>query len=217
MRLRIFAFVVVLTCFVSAVANGNKLEPAGAFADPSASQSLRDALEPNGHRVILEDGNAHCEIWLRKALPTGAKTEVPGAIYTDIPDSTLIGVISFSKPVTDFRGQGIKPGVYTLRYTLHPVDGNHLGISPIRDFLVLIPVSADQDIDAKYKFEELAKLSTKASGTNHPAVLSLVTAEGEALSVKANDHNHIVFSVKLKTASGADLPVAFIVKGIAEQ
>lgn len=209
--------IILLSLSAIASANGNKLESVGAFSDQSASQSLRDSLEPGGQRVILEDGSAHCDIWLRKALPAGAKTEVQGAIYTDFSESLLIGVISFSKPATDFRGQGIKPGAYTLRYTLHPVDGNHLGISPVRDFLVMIPVSVDQNPDAKYKFEELAKMSTKASETNHPAVISLVAAEGGSPSVKANDHHHIVFSAKIKAASGSETPIAFVVKGIAEQ
>jgi hypothetical protein len=218
MRIRLVSLALVLFSFVTIVsANGNKLEAIGAFSDGSASQQLRDSLEPSGQRVILEDGGAHCDIWLRKALPAGAKNEVQGAIYTDLSESSLIGVISFSKPVTDFRGQGIKPGAYTLRYALHPVDGNHLGISPVRDFLVMIPVSVDQTPDAKYKFEELAKMSTKASETNHPAVISLVTAEGGSPSVKANDHHHIVFSSKVKSASGSDIPVAFVIKGIAEQ
>jgi hypothetical protein len=98
------------------------------------------------------------------------------------------------------------------------VDGNHLGISPIRDFLVMIPVSADQNPDAIYKFEELIKLSTKASGTNHPAVISLAMPDaGAAPSVAENDQGHVIFAAKLKTQSGGDTPIAIIVKGRAEQ
>jgi len=218
MRISTFSLAVILFFFIGAVsANGNKLESIGAFTDQSASQSLRDSLEPAGNRVILEDGNALCDIWLRKAIAVGAKSEVQGAIYTDLSESALIGVITFAKPATDFRGQGIKAGTYTIRYALHPVDGNHLGISPIRDFFVLIPVAVDQNPDGKYKFEELMKMSIQASGTNHPAVLSLVTAEGGGPSVKADDHNHIIFSAKAKTSSGSELPLSFVVKGIAEQ
>lgn len=217
MRIRIFSIALILFIVGVATANGNKLEPVGSFSDAAASQSLRDSLEPSGHRVILEDGNALCDIWLRKALTVGAKTEVQGAIYTNISESTVIGVISFAKATTDFRGQAIRPGAYTLRYTLHPVDGNHLGISPVRDFLVLTPVADDQNPDAKYKFEEMTKMSTKASGTNHPAVLSLVAAEGGEPKVKANDHHHLVFSAKIKNVSSAEMPIAFVVKGIAEQ
>jgi len=76
----------------------------------------------------------------------------------------------------------------------------------------------DPNPDAAFKFEELAKLSAKASGTNHPAVLSLVSARREraAPAVTADEQNHTIFAAKVKTASG-EMPIAFIVKGVAEQ
>ncbi|MFY9610268.1 MAG: hypothetical protein WAU45_16845 [Blastocatellia bacterium] len=196
--------------------DGNKVESIGALAEAGASELLKKALEPAGSRVSLADG-AYCDIWLRAGVASG-KTEAQGAIYTSLGESALIGVIAFTRATTDFRGQPLKPGVYTLRYGLHPADGNHMGISPIRDFLVMIPIAMDQNPDAQFKFEDLMKMSTKASGTNHPAVLSLASSDQAAApGVAANDHGHLVFSSKLKTQSGSDMPVAFIIKGIAEQ
>lgn len=211
--------VLLLLVPVFALAEGGKLEQVGAFSGEGASESVKAALEEKGHRVILSDGTAFCDIWLRKSLPTGAKSDVPGGIYTSIPESAVVGVISFPKPTTDFRGQPIKAGAYTMRYSIHPADGNHMGISPYRDFLVLVPIASDQDVNAKIKFEDLMKLSAKTGGTNHPAPLSLVYAEGEGSlpSVTQNDHGHVVFAAKIKTASGSEMPIAFIVKGIAEQ
>jgi hypothetical protein len=202
---------------LSALAEGSKVESVGAYAEPSASESLRKALDQKGSRVILSDGAPYCEIWLRAAIPTG-KTEAPGAIYTTFGESALIGVITFTKQTNDFRGQAIKAGSYTLRYALHPTDGNHLGISPVRDFLVLIPVAADQNVDAQYKYDELMKMSMKASGTNHPAVLSLLTPEGKpaAPATKENESGHVVFTTTAKSSGGADLPISFVAKGIAE-
>jgi hypothetical protein len=177
---------------------------------------LKKALEPSGSRVSLVDG-AYCDIWLRAGVPSG-KTEAQGAVYTSLGESTLIGVIVFARATTDFRGQPLKPGAYTLRYGLHPTDGNHLGISPVRDFLVLIPVAGDQNPDARFKFEELMKMSSKASGTNHPAVISMVMSEAPtAPKVNANEHGQVVFSSKMKTQTGPEAPIAFIIKGIAEQ
>lgn len=215
------AFVLVLLALAASVSarvivDGNKVEPIGAFTDAGASDALKKALEPAGSRVSLADG-PYCDIWLRAGVPSG-KTEAQGAVYTSLGESALIGVIAFTRPTTDFRGQPLKPGVYTLRYGLHPADGNHMGISPIRDFLALIPVALDQTPDAQFKFEELMKMSTKASGTNHPAVLSLVSADKSAgPRVAPNDHGQLVFASKLKTQSGSELPIAFVVKGIAEQ
>lgn len=199
------------------LADGGKVEATGAFSDPAASESVRKALEPKGSRVTLPDGTAACEIWLRSAAPAG-KTETPGAIYKTLGESSLIGVITFPKATSDFRGQSIKPGAYTLRYALHPSDGNHLGISPVRDFLVMIPIGVDQNADAQYKFEELVKMSAKASGTNHPAVISLALPEVKpAPTLVENEHGHLVFVTRIKSQSGADVPIAFVVKGVAEQ
>ncbi|HSF25568.1 MAG TPA: hypothetical protein VLE20_15190 [Blastocatellia bacterium] len=221
MSRRSFLITLVLFALSSSAAggirvDGNKVESIGPLADAGASELLKKALEPAGSRVSLADG-AYCDIWLRSGVPSG-KLEAQGAIYTSLGESTLIGVIAFTRATTDFRGQPLKPGVYTLRYALHPVDGNHMGISPIRDFLVMIPIAMDQKPDAKFKFEELMKTSTKATGTNHPAVLSLASPDqATPPRVAPNDHGHLVFSSKLKTQQGSDMPIAFIVKGIAEQ
>ena len=69
------------------------------------------------------------------------------------------------------------------------------------------------------KFEELAKMSTKVTGTNHPGVLSLVQLDS-ALSVPkvaADESNHIVISAAIKSQSGAVMPIAIVIKGHAEQ
>jgi hypothetical protein len=196
-----------------------KVESVGPLAEPSVSEPVRTALEPSGYRVLLADGAPACELWLRKGLTTQAKADTQGGTYSLFPDSALIGVISFSRQTTDFRGQAIKPGFYTLRYALHPVDGNHLGISPNRDFLLMSPVSSDRDPGAQFKFEDLVKMSKQASGTNHPAGLSLISPEGQKTVPTAfqDDSRHTVLIAALKPASGADIPIALIVKGMAEQ
>ena len=209
-------FLTLLFSLAALAADGGKVENVGAFADQSAPEAVRKALAPNGYRVTLADGGVACEVWFRATVPAG-KTDASGAVYTTLPEGALIGVITFPKAANDFRGQAIKAGTYTLRYEVHPTDGNHMGISPIRDFLLLVPVAADPNPETNYKFEELVKLSAKASGTNHPAVMSLAApASGAAPSVTTDEHNHAVFAAKVKTASG-DMPIAFVVKGVAEQ
>jgi hypothetical protein len=217
---RSFKFTLLLIALISSaklIADGNKVEAIGAYADPGASDALKKTLEAKGWRVSLSDG-AYCDVWLRASVPAG-KTDAPGAFYTTIGESTLIGVITFAKATTDFRGQPVKAGSYTLRYAVHPADGNHMGISPIRDFLVMLLVASDPNPDAQFKFEELSKMSTKASGTNHPAVLSLVSLDNAPASpkVESNEMNNVVFSSAIKRQSGAPTPIAFIVKGRAEQ
>jgi hypothetical protein len=213
------ATILLASISLSAVADGGKIETIGALAGAGVSDSVKKMVEEKGYRVSLPDGSVVCEIWLRKALPTQEKTDISGAIYTEINESAVIAVVSFPKLVTDFRGQDVKAGAYTLRYTLHPTDGNHMGISPYRDFLLLTPVANEQNPDAQYKFEDLVKLSAKTTGTKHPAMWSLVAAEAKsaAPTLSENEHGHLVFTTKVKNAKGVELPIAFVVKGMAEQ
>ena len=214
---RLALLLLFLTISLPVFADSGKVEPIGAFADPSASEALKKALEPKGYRVSLADGSVLCEIWLPTAIVTG-KTDVQGATYTWLAESSLVAVISFPKSAVDFRKQVIKPGSYTMRYAINPQDGNHLGISPIRDFLLLVPVALDQDPSAKFKFEELTALSKKASGTNHPSPMSIVSPDGISAwpSVFEDENGHLVFAARVKTGS-TETPLAFVVKGVAEQ
>lgn len=217
MTRRVLAIMLMAVAFPAAAHADGKVEAIGPIADATLSESVKRLLEPKGYRVTLGDGTVAADIYLRANLPAG-KTDTPGAVYTGLSQSALVGVVTFPKQTQDFRGQTIKPGTYTLRYSQHPADGNHLGISQIRDFLLLVPAGEDQNGEAQYKFEELVKLSAKTTGGNHPASLSLAMPEdrGASPAVAANDHGHTVFFAKLKTASG-EMPIAFIVKGIAEQ
>ncbi|PYP85770.1 MAG: hypothetical protein DMF61_15690 [Blastocatellia bacterium AA13] len=216
---RCIAFLIVLTsASISSWADGNKVELIDAFADSAASDSVKAALEPKGFRITTKDG-VLCEVWLRNGIPSQAKTDVSAALYTEIVESSLIGVIVIPKQTKDYRGQALKPGAYTLRYALHPVDGNHMGISPNRDFLLMSPVSVDTDVNSKFTFQELNKMSTKTSGTNHASPLSLISAESpkDYPAVTEDDGGHIILTAKLKMQGGAAAPISFIVKGTAEQ
>lgn len=194
-----------------------KVETLGAPTDSTVSDAIKRVLDIKGYRVTLDDGSVAGDIWLRKSVPGQAKKDVAGALYSQLAESTLVAVISFSQATTDYRGQAIKPGTYTLRYALLPNDGNHLGVAPNRDFLLLVPAAADGDPDAILKFPELVDLSRKATGTRHPGPLSLVQAKGTAPAVSKDDEEHWVFSASLKLASGEDVPFALVVKGTAPQ
>lgn len=216
-KLAIVSVIFLIPTFV--LADGDKLDSVGAFSDAAASASVKAALELAGHKISLADGSEVCQIWLRKMLPAGGKGDAQGALFSQIGGSTLVGVIVFPNKTTDYRGQVIKPGAYTLRYALQPADGNHLGIAPSRDFLLMVPLSLDQDADAQFKFEDLVKMSAKAAGTNHPAGLSMVTVEGQKTFPSAiqDDTNHTVFVTKMKDASDKEIAFGLIVKGVADQ
>jgi hypothetical protein len=152
---------------------------------------------------------AWCEVWLAKSLPVGAKPD-DAATSFGIAQGTLIGVIRFPGKGADRRGQVIQPGVYTLRYSVFPVDGAHSGVAPQRDFALLTALASDPDPAAKPDFEALVKQSRLASGTPHPAVLSLETPPTGATApgiVKEGEHDWPL------TLKAGDLTFSIIVAG----
>lgn len=216
--LRSLIVLILLVAFVPTITakqGGYKVESIGALTAASVSEAVRGALDAKGVRVIGGDGKPLCEIWFRKEIPT-AKAEVPNANFGQIPEGTLVGVINFPAGASDFRGQGIKAGYYTLRYGLILNDGNHLGVSSYRDFVLLGLVAEDKDT-AALSFDEMIKLSRNASGTGHPSPWNLLPAtsnEGLPKIVK-NDVEHIILEVKVTTKSGP-LVIGMVVIGKTE-
>ena len=65
---------------------------------------------------------------------------------------SLLGVVRYPERFRDRRGQTIKPGVYTMRYSFYPMNGNHQGVALQRDFAILSPAASDTDAAAKPAF-----------------------------------------------------------------
>lgn len=212
-----------MLCAASALAQGEyKTEPVGAPSSADLPKALQDALRTTGVRLVDAQGTPVCELWLRKSIPTRQDTGGSGdVLYKTLNMGTLVGVLEFPKGGSDFRGQSIKSGFYTLRYALIPQDGNHMGVSQYRDFLLLGPVAQDKDIDKQLSYEELVKLSRQASGTGHPAVLSLGPPAGANSfpAVFKDDQGHWLVIVKAsgKSAGGEqEFPLAIVLVGKAE-
>ncbi len=145
------------------------MDTAGAPpADLAAGFS--SVLQKQGVKILSASGSVYCELWLTAQVPSGPKSSEEGVALPTIPQGALLGVIRFPGAAQDRRGQSIKAGVYTLRYSIHPVNGDHQGVAPQRDFALLVPIAQDTDSKATPAFDALVALSTKASGTPHPAV-----------------------------------------------
>lgn len=192
-----------------------QVERIGTLSVPSASDALKQAVEEKGYRITL-DGGWTAEFWFAKQLKTAAK-DVPGALYPELANAEFVGVVSLPKGMTDFRGQAIPAGAYTLRYQLLPQDGNHLGVAPNPDFLLAIPVASDPNPEQGYLYKKLVALSAKTTGTNHPAVIALDTA-GQPGGLSARDSGATVFTVVIP-ASGAKAAakLGIVVRGTAAQ
>jgi len=190
-----FLFVTLLT---AAWAQDYKVETASGAA-PGLPAAYSSAVQAQGYRVTGPNG-PWCEIWFRNSIPTSAKP-TDDAIVFAIPQGALVGILRFPSEGSDRRGQTIKAGVYTMRYSDFPVDGAHQGVAPQRDFLLLTPIANDADPSATPAFDKLVQMSIKASGTPHPAVFSIekpgasnfpsITTEGDTpdqvLNVKIGD------------------------------
>jgi hypothetical protein len=218
-RARVFLLGLLIGITVlTAAQQVGKIEALGALTDSSVSASVRQVLEAKGYRISLDGTTVAAEIWLRKDMPAQPKKETADVIYDRMVESTLVGVLRWPQASSDYRGQPVPAGFYTLRYELIPNDGNHLGVAPSRDFLLMIPAASDSDPSKTFKVQELIALSRQSSGTKHPAPLSMLQPEGgTAAAITRDDEDHYIFSAGIKLASGEDMPFALVVKGTAQQ
>jgi hypothetical protein len=181
-----------------------------AGAPPAETASINAMLIKDGIKVLKADGSVVCEIWMRSDEPTGGKAE-ENASFTTIPVGALLGVIRFPARFNDRRGQTIKPGVYTMRYGLFPVNGDHQGVAPQRDFLVLSPAAVDTNATTTLSFDALMDSSRKASGTPHPLVMSFWKADAGTKPGLDNGEHDSVLTTKLGQTA-----ISIIVVGKAE-
>src|SRR5271157_1158603 len=211
----LYRLLIVVACIaLSACLAAAQVQRIGALSAASASDELKHAVEGKGYRVTLDDGWT-AEFWFAKQLKTATR-DVPGALYPELASAEFVGVVSLPKGMTDFRGQAIPAGVYTLRYQLLPQDGNHMGVSPNPDFLLAIPVASDPDPEQRFLYKKLVALSAKTIGANHPAVIALDSA-GDPGSVVKDAQNLTVLTVVLTTSAGATEKLGIVVKGAAAQ
>ena len=188
-----------------------KMEPVAA-APAGLAPELAAAIEPAGYRVVSAAGSPVCEIWFAKSLPSQPKSTEDGVTLPTLPHGTLLGVVNMPAAGADRRGQLLKPGLYTLRYSIYPQDGNHIGAAPQRDFALLVPAAEDKDPAARPTYEQLMPMSTKASGTPHPAVLGIYPSSSEKLPSFAKEgERDWVLNVKV-----GGTPLAVILVGRAE-
>jgi hypothetical protein len=206
---------VVMASALSTVtaAQSYKVESTATPAPQGLAAGIRDTLSASALHVTGPNG-ALCEIWLRKSVPQAATPNTSlGVAFGQINEGTLVGAIQLDARATDYRNQSIQPGVYTLRYMLLPVDGNHQGVSPNRDYLLLVPAALDAS-PADVITKDLLALSRKAAGTGHPSVWSLVPADTAPSSLPAVVHQDdgdlwiVFFQAPLGTSTTMGLVVA---------
>jgi hypothetical protein len=191
---------------------------ANAYAQPKVSSlsekpptdlapAVASLLQPAGVKVVA--GGATLDLWWVQSLGGDGG-------WSGVESGTLAGAMRVTGAFKEIRGKVVAPGVYTLRYGQQPQNGDHLGISTYRDFLLLSPASVDTDPKV-LGFDGVVALSKQVIGTSHPASLSIDPPEdapGAVLSTYKNDSGHdgIVFEIPRKPAG--TIKFGLIVSGV---
>jgi hypothetical protein len=183
------------------------------------AEPVRGLLDTKAMTVSDGKGKAICTVWPRKALEAKAGADPAGMGYTSLDESTVLGAVRFPETWSDYRKQKIKPGVYTLRLGIQPMDGDHMGTAPYNEFCLMSPADLDKKpdlMDAK----ELQEQSTKATSRKHPAVMLLFPnpkpADKPAVESKPNDTWVLSYQVPV-TAGGkkSGLGFSLVVVGVS--
>jgi hypothetical protein len=164
------------------------LPPPDAIAEP-----LRNLLFTGSADV--RRGESLIRFWGVRALPVTGNTPE----WSNVLPGTLLGAMHLEAPLPDIRGFPISPGVYTLRFALQPQDGDHMGVSPFRQFLIVAPAAEDRTPEP-LGHDRAVALGRKTQGRSHPAVLSIappvVTQASGPQVVKTEDgHTAVVLGV----------------------
>jgi hypothetical protein len=175
------------------------------------SAQIRGDLSATGYRVSDGRGKPYADIWLRKATPASGKPAGANGtlLFPVLSEGVLLGALRYTEQGQDYRDQSIPPGVYTLRYGVEPQNGAHLGVSPYRDFALLLPAAKDTTLDKLAK-KSLEEKSAEAAGTSHPGVLMFLAATEPA---KADAPG--IVEDKDKSTWAIVMPIPLAVKGEA--
>ena len=186
------------------------------------SEGVAAAIAPQG-LLLTGPKREYASLWLAESLPVAADFEATAAIRYPFQPGQLIGVLQVPRRADflDFRGNELERGTYTLRYGRMPLDGNHIGVSDLVDFLVAIPADQDEDPAVLEDPQTMVELSAEASGTTHPAILSLEPAEDAADATLTHDEDREFWILQLQADAQQDgestkLPIRLVVAGISE-
>ncbi len=192
----------------------------GSLAGSGVSAQVAAAMAEDSIRVVRGESRTTAEVWLRKSLPIEQGVAVSGEIRYPFQPGALVGVLRFPRRGYDFRDQQIPRGVYTLRYARQPIDGNHVGTYPTRDFLLL--VSADEDTSTEAMDEDkLSEASARAASSSHPAMLCLEKTDAPAPDSPAIYHDQErdfwIARIPSGGSGGHDVVIELVVAGHADE
>jgi hypothetical protein len=182
--------------------------------------SIKSLLQAKAVQIV-QDGMPVYEFWFRAELPLKSKPTPGTTALKSLAETTLLGVVSVATSERDYRDDELFAGLYTVRFSLQPQDGNHLGTADYPYFAVLTPAKLDRTLDGIPNYKALVKASAKESSTDHPFIMSLrpVTADDgdyPRLTEPAPDHKAIRLKLAAKAGeTPATLVFDLVVEGVA--
>jgi len=181
------------------------------------AEAQRRDLAPTGTRVLWA-GRPLADFWFRSSVPTVDPRVGPGIRYGALVPGSRVGSVRVHEGASDFKGQKIAPGLYTLRYAVQPDDGDHQDVTESRDFLLLCEAAADAtpgDLDEK----TLRTMSARINGKKHPSVLYLTEGKGGSRPWVTTQSSPLktVLEVDVPGSGGGTLALAIVVDGKVEE
>lgn len=174
------------------------------------ADGVKEVLEPKAIQIL--DGEAPlCEFWFRRDIPLKSKPASDSDSLKAVDEITLVGAAMIGKGLRDYKDNEIIPGAYTLRFSLQPKDGDHLGTSDYPYFITLVPAKSDAGPAGIKTYRAMVRASAKATAAGHPGVLSLrpvsgepKAADGPALTEPAAEHKAVQLKLPAKVEDGGE-------------
>jgi len=205
-------------CILAGAKPAHKLEKTKGLPD-GLSKKVAAGLAETGYRISGPKG-AVVDVWFVQSASVKEGFQPTLMVKYPFKPGQLIGAMRIAKgqTYTDFRGQELKPGVYTLRYGQQPQDGNHIGTSALSDFFLALPAKMDTDPKTINVTNTLHQQSAKAAGSTHPAIFSLLPAEkaDQPKLTHDEDDDFWILNLSITGSDKKSIPLRMVVIGKSE-
>ena len=166
----VFLALVTLTPFTETQSASLSAATRAAAPPSDLAPPVLSLLSNEAVTVTVAQPAVTIDFWWVKGLPMKPGSAPPS--WADVDEGTLVGAVRLSADYRDIRGRVVKAGVCTLRYGIQPSNGDHLGVSPFRDFLLISPAAIDTDPGPR-GHDGTIEISKQAIGGSHPGVWSI--------------------------------------------
>jgi hypothetical protein len=206
---RLLATAALVALALSSPAADTKITVKVENAEPpkELGDAVRALLDGKAMSVFDDKGKLIATVWTVKSLESKATPEQAkaGVKYSHIEETTIVGAVKFADTWVDYRKQKIKPGVYTLRLAVQPMDGDHMGTAPYNEFALILPAGEDKKPDL-LEVEKMHEISAKSTTRKHPAMMLLFPnkAPAEAPATEAKPKDHYVLSFRIPVTAGSE-------------